>query len=181
MGPNGHPMPPPGRGPPSGRFYPGDGGRPRSPVAPGYAGPPAARPYPGQFPVPRSMSPGPRSMSPGPRSMSPGPAMRGGPRSMSPGPGPYPGPGPRSMSPGPYGPPGMPRPGMPINQRQRSNSAGNISPPNMGAGLPPRSSPLAGNGPPAPAPTGDLPAVPGVEASSPPEPQFSRKPVPQHF
>lgn len=205
MGPNGHPMPPPGRGPPSGRFYPGEV-RPRSPAGPGYGG---QRPYPNgpgpvpgpmphsQFPVPRSMSPGPRSMSPGPgpRSMSPGPHMRPGPRSMSPGPGPYPAPGsmspgpgpypaPRSMSPGPYGPQGMPQPGMPINQRQRSNSAGNISPPNVGAGAPPRSSPLAATQPPAPAPTGDLPAIPSSVSGSPPPPGSSpigRKPIAQNF
>lgn len=183
MGPNGHPMPPGGRGPPSGRFYPTDA-RPRSPGGPGYGGPP--RLYPGgpgrsmspvgHFPVPRSMSPGPRSMSPGPRSMSPGPGMRPGPRAMSPGPGYN---GPRSMSPGPYGP-GMQRPVIPVNQRQRSNSAGNISPPNIGAAAPPRSSPLAVAQPPAPAPTGDLPATPSSAPSSPGD-QISRKPVHADF
>ncbi|KAJ5711329.1 hypothetical protein N7488_005485 [Penicillium malachiteum] len=180
-GPNGRSMSPAGRGPPSGRFYPGDP-RPRSPIGPGpgYGGPPPPRAYPGrsmsasrfpgQFPIPRSMSPGPRSMSPGP-GMRPGP----GPRSMSPGPGPYPMPAPRSMSPGPYG--GMPRPAMPVNQRQRSNSAGNMSPPYIPGVAPARSSPLAAAEPPIPAPMGDLPALPSSIPNSPSGSQISRKPV----
>ncbi|KAJ5725506.1 uncharacterized protein N7483_006863 [Penicillium malachiteum] len=183
-GPNGRSMSPAGRGPPSGRFYPGDV-RPRSPIGPGYGGPPPPRAYPGrsmsssqlpgQFPIPRAMSPGPRSMSPGPRSMSPGPGMRPGPRSMSPGPGPYPMP-PRSMSPGPYG--GMPRPAMPVNQRQRSNSAGNMSSPYIpGVQVAPRSSPLAATGPPVPAPRGNLPALPNSIPNSPSGTQISRKPI----
>ncbi|KAJ5985966.1 hypothetical protein N7522_013162 [Penicillium canescens] len=181
MGPDGRPMAPPGR------FYPQDA-RPRSPSGPGFAGPPGS--YPGtqmspvQFPaVPRSMSPGPgrpspRAMSPGPggmpvpRSMSPGPGGMPGPRSMSPGPG---RPSPRSMSPGPYGHPGMQRPQMPINQRQRSNSAGNMAPPNIAAAAPPVSSPLAA---PVPAPTGELPAIPSSAPTSPTGSQVSRKPVP---
>ncbi|KAJ6032098.1 hypothetical protein N7540_002830 [Penicillium herquei] len=184
MGPNGRSMSPAGRGPPSGRFYPGDV-RPRSPIGPGYGGPPPPRAYPsrsmssnqfpGEFPIPRSMSPGPRSMSPGPRAMSPGPGMRPGPRAMSPGPGPYPRPGPRSMSPGPYG--GMPRPAMPVNQRQRSNSAGNMSPPYIPGVAPPRSSPLAATEPPVPAPMGDLPALPSFIPNSPSGSQINRKPV----
>ncbi|KAJ5753138.1 hypothetical protein N7520_010055 [Penicillium odoratum] len=180
MGPNGRPMAPGGRGPPSGRFYPTDA-RPRSPGR--YGGPP--RPYPGrsmspvQFPVPRSMMPGQRSMSPGP-GMRPGTrAMSPGPRSMSPG---LYGGGPRSMSPAPgpdhYGGPGMHRPGIPINQRQRSNSAGNM-PPNVAAMDPPRSSPLVTQ-PLAPAPTGDLPAVPNSAPSSPGS-EISKKPVPTDF
>ena len=167
MGPHGRPMSPTGRvpsGPPlsSGRFYPQDT-RPRSPIGPGYAGPPAPRPYPGH------------TMSPGPRSMSPGPAGQPVPRSMSPGPSARP--VPRSMSPGPYGPPGMQRPMIPVNQRQRSNSAGNISPPRFNAPAPPRPSPLAANKPPTPAPKGGLPALPS-SASSSPLSQISRKPAP---
>jgi len=185
MGPDGRPMMPGGQ-PAQGRFYPQDA-RPRSPSGPGFAGPPP-RPYPSgtmapvQFPpVPRSMSPGPggmpgpRSMSPGPggmpRSMSPGPG-RPDPRAMSPGPGPRP--GPRSMSPGPYGHPGMQRPMMPVDQRQRSNSAGNIAPPMAAPAAPPISSPLAA---PAPAPTSELPALPASAPTS-PSGSISRKPVP---
>ena len=95
-----------------------------------------------------------------------------GPRSMSPGPG---RPSPRSMSPGPYGHPGMQRPQMPVNQRQRSNSAGNMAPPNIAAAAPPVSSPLAA---PVPAPTGELPAIPSSAPTSPSGSQVSRKPVP---
>ena len=167
-GGRGPPMGPNGRipsGPPPGRFYPGDV-RPRSPAGLGYAGPP--RPYPEsrsgspvQFPMPGPMGP---SIRPVPRSMSPGPY----------GPGPY--------GPGPYGPSGMQRqPVMPVNQRQRSNSAGNMSPPNVGA-IPPKSpSPLAATEPPAPAPTAELPAIPSSSPSSPGS-QVNRKPLPsQNF
>lgn len=168
MGPNGRMSGPP----PPGRFYPDpQGGRPQSPVGPPYQGPPRA-PYPGRSmspaaafpPVPRSMSPGPRSMSPVPRSMSPGPGAR-------------PGPGPRSMSPGPYGPGGMQRPMMPVNQRQRSNSAGNISPPTVGGVAPPKSSPLVAAEAPGPAPTSDLPALPPSAPTSPTGSQINRKAV----
>jgi hypothetical protein len=173
MGPDGRPMMP-GGPPPPGRFYPQDV-RPRSPNGPGFGGPPP-RPYPSgsmgpvQFPqVPRSMSPGPGGMH-DPRSMSPGPG--GMLRSMSPGPGPRP--GPRSMSPGPYGHPGMQRPMMPVNQRQRSNSAGNIAPPMAAPAAPPVSSPLAA---PAPAPTSGLPPLPPSAPTS-PSGSISRKPLP---
>lgn len=89
------------------------------------------------------------------------------PRSMSPAPGAL---GQRSMSPGPYGLPGMQRPVMPINQRQRSNSAGNLPLPVSG--------PLAA---PAPAPTGELPPLPGSVSTSmsPSGGPVSRKPIPR--
>lgn len=166
MGPNGRMT----SGHPSGRFYPGDA-RPRSPAGPGYAGPPPPRPYPQsrsgspvQFPMPGPMGP---SIRPVPRSMSPGFGAQ---------------PAPRSMSPGPYGPPGMQRqPVMPVNQRQRSNSAGNMSPPNVGAVPPKSSSPLASTEPPAPAPSAELPAIPSSSPSSPGS-QVNRKPLPsQNF
>ncbi|KAJ5917384.1 hypothetical protein N7466_010938 [Penicillium verhagenii] len=177
MGPNGRPISPAGRGPPSGRFYPTDM-RPRSPGGYNQRHPQPGRNMSpvGQFPVPRSMSPGPRAMSPGP-----GPGMRPGPgpRAMSP--------GPRSMSPGPYGGPGMQRPVIPVNQRQRSNSAGNVSPPHISAMAPPRPSPLAvataqPPAPPSPPPAGDLPDIPSSGSpssapSSPPGSQIARKPV----
>ena len=171
MGPNGR-IP---SGPPPGRFYPGDA-RPRSPASPGYGpgpgygGPPPPRPYPQsrstspiQFPMPGPMGP---SVRPVQRSMSPGPGVR---------------PVPRSMSPGPHGPPGMQRqPVMPINQRQRSNSAGNFSPPNVGSAPPQSPSPLAVAEPPAPAPTAELPAIPSSPTS--PGSQVNRKPLPsQNF
>lgn len=82
------------------------------------------------------------------------------------------------MSPGPYGPGGMQRPMMPVNQRQRSNSAGNISPPTVGGTLPPKSSPLVSAEAPGPAPTSGLPALPPSAPASPTGSQINRKPVP---
>ncbi|OJJ80850.1 SH3 domain protein [Aspergillus glaucus CBS 516.65] len=116
MGPNGRVMPSQ-----SPRFYPQDGrpGSPARPMSPARsmspAHPPPAGPPP-PLPYPQ------RPMSPGQFSA---------PRSMPQ----------RSMSPGPYGPPGLQRPQMPVNQRQRSNSASNAVGPGPRAGAEP--SPLS--------------------------------------
>jgi hypothetical protein len=67
---------------------------------------------------------------------------------------------------------------MPVNQRQRSNSAGNISPPTVGGVAPPKSSPLVAAEAPGPAPTSDLPALPPSAPTSPTGSQINRKPVP---
>lgn len=128
----------PGGAMPQGRFYPSDL-RAVSPGAPSHPYPDATKPAV-QFPsAPRSMSPVP-----------------GAPLAQ------------RSMSPGPYGLPGMQRPVMPINQRQRSNSVGNLPSPVSG--------PLAA---PAPAPTGELPPLPGSVPTSmtPSGGPISRKPM----
>lgn len=116
MGPNGRAMPSQ-----SPRFYPKDG-RPGSPARP--------------------MSPA-RSMSPAhPPPAGPPPPLPYPQRPMSPGQFSAPRPMPqRSMSPGPYGPPGLQRPQMPVNQRQRSNSASNAVGPSLRSGAEP--SPLS--------------------------------------
>ncbi|KAJ5490883.1 hypothetical protein N7539_002450 [Penicillium diatomitis] len=145
MGPHGRmPGPPPGD-----RYYPqGPPGAANSSRPPYPAGPmPPANGFPA---VPRPMSPGARSMSPAPRSR------------------PGPNPGPRSMSPGPYGPGGMQRPAMPVSQRQRSNSAGNMARP-MASAAPLKSSPLVATQAPGPAPTIHLPALPPSTPTSPTE------------
>jgi hypothetical protein len=69
-------------------------------------------------------------------------------------------------------------PMMPINQRQRSNSAGNVSPPNVGSAPPKDPSPLAAAEAPTPAPTAELPAIPNSPDSQ--GSQVNRKPLPSH-
>ncbi|KAJ5161675.1 hypothetical protein N7492_007067 [Penicillium capsulatum] len=149
MGPHGSPIPPAGRipsGPAATRFYP-QGSRPRSPGGPG--GPGYARaPYPGQsMPVQFPAVPGAGGQTI---------------RQVS-----------RSMSPAPYSFPGGQQPGIPVGQRQFSNSMSNMSPQIPSAPSKPSSPPATAE---PPVLSSDAQTIASSVPSSPPAPPAISKP-----